>query len=182
MRPALAALAFLARHFLFVIFAIAAGCAAWTVLYFGLLLIAIFTGTGIGSPLALPTGIILIIGTGMIVGWGVFAPACALGEVFRRMANLPRFAAIPVVFLAGLLSYFGYFAFIKNLTTHSMPPVTKVALFYLIYLSVPLGVYWWLTEGPGALFDTFRNWLRKRRIKSDLHHPTHPSKAGTPVE
>lgn len=183
MRLALAALAFLARHLLFVLFAIATGCVVWTALYFCLLLIASFTGAGIGGPLALPAGIIAIMGTGMIVGWGVFTPACAVGEIFRRMANLPRLAAIPVVFvMAGLLSYFGYLAFIKSLTTHSMPSVTKVALYYVMFLSVPLGLYWWLTEGPGALFDAFRHWLRRSRIKKQHRHPEDPAMAATPAE
>lgn len=182
MRPNFAALAFLARHFLIVIFAITAGCMVWLVVYFCLLLYAMFTGSGLGGPLALPAGIMTIIGTGAIIGWGVFAPACAIGEIFRRMANLPRLAAIPIVFLmAGLISYLGYFAFIKSLTTHPMPPVTKVALNYIIFLSVPLGVYWWLTEGSGALFDAIRNWLRKRQIRKSLQLPSDPATAGTPA-
>ena len=164
MRPALATLAFLTRHFLFVIFAMATGCAVWTVIYFCLLLIAAFTGAGVGGPLALSAGMIVIIGTVAIVGWGIFTPACAIGEIVRRMADLPRFAAIPVVFvMAGLISCIGHLVFIKSLTTHPTLPVSRMILNYIMYLSVPLGVYWWLTEGPGALFDVFRHWLRKRR-------------------
>jgi len=34
---------------------------------------------------------------------------------------------------------------------------------FAMFLSIPLGIYWWLTEGPGAVFDAFRRWLRSRR-------------------
>lgn len=34
---------------------------------------------------------------------------------------------------------------------------------FALYLSVPLGVYRWLTEGPGALFDSIRRWIQARR-------------------
>jgi len=53
--------------------------------------------------------------------------------------------------------------YIELVTTHSMPSVLSVLKNFVIYLSVPLGVYWWLTEGPGALFDSFRRWFHNRR-------------------
>jgi hypothetical protein len=37
---------------------------------------------------------------------------------------------------------------------------------YAMFLSVPLGVYWWITEGPGAVFEAFRRWRARRRIQS----------------
>jgi hypothetical protein len=44
-----------------------------------------------------------------------------------------------------------------------MPSMLTVLKNFAIYLSIPLGAYWWLTEGPGALFDAFRRWIGRRR-------------------
>ena len=167
MKPALAAFAFAARHFFIVIFAMVVGFICWTITYMVLLLIAVITDSGIGGPLAYPAGIFMIFAAGVLVAWGIFTPSCAIGAIFCRLLKLPRLAAIPVVFVtAGLLTYLGYGLYIQLITTHSMPPVGTVFFIYVCYLSIPLGAYWWLTEGPGVLFDTFRYWIGKKRRKA----------------
>ena len=164
MKAVLPTLTFLARHLLFVAIAMIAGCIAWTVVYVVLLILAVVTNQGIGSPLAFPAGIIAVLAACGFLGWGVFAPASAFGEVFRRVFRLPRIAAIPVVTIAAyLLSYLIYWAYIEMVTTHSIPSMLTVLKNFAIYLSIPLGAYWWLTEGPGALFDAFRRWIGSRR-------------------
>ena len=178
MKAVLPALAFLARHILFVAFAMIAGCIGWTIAYFVLLAIAVVTNQGVGSPLAFPAGIIAVLAVGGILGWGVFAPAAAFGAVFCRVFRLPRIAAIPVVtVVAILLSYAMYWAYIEMVTTHSMPSMLTVLKNFAIYLSIPLGAYWWLTEGPGALFDAFRRWigLRRRNKRSEKDGGGQPS-------
>ena len=171
MKAAITALTFLARHFLFVAFAMIAGCIAWTIAYFVLLFVAVVTNQGLGGPLAFPTGIISVLATCGFLGWGVFAPASAFGVVFCRVFRLPRIAAIPVVTIAAfLLSLLIYWAFIEAFTTHSMPSVLTVLKNFAIYISIPLGAYWWLTEGPGALFDAFRRrigCLRRNKRPSE---------------
>ena len=152
------ALTFLARHFLFVLVAMVAGCVLWTVAYFLLLVVAVIGGHGIGGPLAYPAGLVAVIASCVFLGWGVFAPASAVGAIFCAVFKLPRLAAIPVVTVAAfVLSYLLYGGYIKLVTTHSMPPAWIILRNFAIFLSVPLGAYWWLTEGPGALFDAFRN-------------------------
>lgn len=157
-------LSFLARHFLFVGFAMFTGCVLWVVIYFLLLAIAVITDQGVGGPLALPAGLTAVIASCLFLGWGVFAPASGIGAIFCRLLNLPRLAAIPIVTVAAfLLTYAIYWGYIELVTTHSMPSAWPVLMNFTIYLSVPLGVYWWLTEGPGALVDSFRRWIRNRR-------------------
>ena len=164
MKAVLPALTFFARHLLFVAFAMVAGCIAWTIAYFLLLVVAVVTNEGVGGPLAFPAGIIAVLAACGFLGWGVFAPASAIGAVFCRVFRLPRIAAIPVVTVAAfLLSYLIYWAYIEMVTTHSMPSMLTVLKNFAIYLSIPLGAYWWLTEGPGALFDSFRRWIGRRR-------------------
>ena len=162
MNAVIPALTFVARHLLFVVFAILAGCILWIVAYFLLLAIAVFSDQGIGGPLALPAGLIAVIASCMFLGWGVFAPASAIGAIFCALLKLPRLAAIPIVTVAAfVLSYLIYWGYIELVTTHSMPSLWIILKNFAIFLSVPLGIYWWLTEGPGALFDSFRRWIRR---------------------
>lgn len=164
MNAVIPALSFVARHLLFVVFAMFAGCVLWVAAYFLLLVIAVIGNQGIGGPLTLPAGLIAVIVSCIFLGWGVFAPASAIGAIFCGLLKLPRLAAIPVVTIAAfVLTYMVYWGYIESVTTHSMPSVWIVLKNFVIYLSVPLGVYWWLTEGPGALFDAFRRWVRTRR-------------------
>lgn len=167
MNAPIQALSFLARHFLFVVFAMFVGCAAWVVAYFLLLAIAIIDDQGVGGPLALPAGLVAVVACCGVLGWGIFAPASAIGAIFCGLMKLPRLAAIPVVTAAAfVLTYVLYGGYIEVVTTGSMPSPGIVLKNFAIYLSVPLGAYWWLTEGPGALFDSFRRWIRSRRNKS----------------
>jgi hypothetical protein len=164
MKAQLPILTFVARHFVCVLLAMLVGCVLWAVVYAALLLTAVVTDQGLGGPLAFPVGIVSVIVVCVFVGWGIFAPASAAGAVFCGMFRLPRLAAIPVVFLAAFVfGYLLYWAFIEMLTTHPMPPIGTVLKNFVVYLSIPLGAYWWLTEGPGALFQVFWRWLRSRR-------------------
>lgn len=168
MNNVISVISFVTRHLLIVSLAIITGCILWTIAYVVLLIVAATLNGGPGGPLAYPAGIITIIVAGISIGWGVFAPACAIGSVFWKIFGLPRIAAIPVVFGSALfLSSLLYWAFIKEMTTHPMPSMWVVLKNHTVFLSVPLGAYWWVTEGPGALFDLFRRWIRRRRRHKD---------------
>ena len=164
MKTVLSVLTFAARHLLIVPFGIIAGCILWTIAYVLLLAVAVIWNQGIGGPLAYPAGILAIIGASIFIGWGIFAPASAIGAIFCAAFRLPRLAAIPVVFgSAFVLSFLLYQAYVVGLTTHSMPSIGVVLKNYAIFLSVPLGAYWWVTEGPGAIFDSCRRWIGSQR-------------------
>lgn len=167
MRGAVTALCFVARHSWIVPLAAILGCVLWTIAYVFLLIVAIVWNQGVGGPLAYPAGIIAVVGASMVLGWGVFAPASAIGAVCCRVFRLPNIAAIPVVFVSAfVLSYFFYAAY-AGLANDSIPSVGTVLKNFVIFLSVPLGVYWWLTEGPTALFDAFHRWAESRIGKSN---------------
>jgi hypothetical protein len=165
MKAALGVITFVSRHFLFVVFAMVAGCALWTIAYFALLLIAVVTNQGPGGPLAYPAGILAVLVVCVLVGWGIFAPASAVGIIFCRLFRLPRLAAIPVVWLAALWLYSALRGSGPN---HSILPDATALQNFGFFLSLPLGIYWWLTEGPGALFDTLHRWLSQRLQKCTL--------------
>jgi len=169
MKTVIPAFAFVARHFLFVMIAMIAGCVLWTVAYIVLFAVALLGDQGLGGPLAFPAGIVTVIATGVFLGWGIFTPASAIGAAFCGLLKLPKIAAIPVVFGgAFLFSYLLYWGYIELVTTQSMLSVWVVLKNFAISLSIPLGVYWWLTEGPGALFDGFRRWIRRRRARNTV--------------
>lgn len=158
----LSALAFTLRHLLMVPLAMLAGCVLWTIAYVLLLIASMIWGGGLGGPLAYPGGIIAIVLTVMVVGWGIFAPSTLVGAVICKVFAWPRLAAIPFVFVSGYgFSYLVYWAFIQLVTTSSMSSAAEVLKNYVIFLSLPLGGYWWLTEGPGAIFDVCRRIYRK---------------------
>ncbi|QTN31091.1 hypothetical protein HZ994_01705 [Akkermansiaceae bacterium] len=168
MHPGLKALlsitGFAARHFLVVVLAVAALCILWTLIYFGLLILSIFMGGGLGSPLTYPAGLLGILLGCMVIGWGVFAPASGLGAVFCRLFKLPKFAAIPfVVLVAFALSHCLFWFFVSQMTTHPMPPTWIILEKFCLFLTIPLGAYWWITEGPGAILDAIRRIIAKRR-------------------
>ena len=159
-------LSFIVRHFFAVIAALVVGCAAWTVAYLVLLVWAVVTKSELGGPLAYPGGLLLVAVICLVVGWGIFAPACGLGQVVCHEFGWSRFAAIPFVFVGALgLSWGWHYLFIENLTTHLMPPFSTVFQGFVVYLSVPLGAYWWLVDGPVAAVDMIRRLLGKWRIR-----------------
>jgi hypothetical protein len=173
MNAVITAMTFAARHLLIVPIAIVAGCVIWTIIYVILLLVAIIFNQGIGGPLSYPAGIIAILVTTIVIGWGVFAPASAIGAIACALLKLPRLAAIPIVTASAFgLSYFLYWGYIELVTTHSMPSAAVVLKNFAMFLSIPLGIYWWITEGPGAIFDACRRWIRHRRTQNNQANKT----------
>jgi hypothetical protein len=173
MNAVITTMTFAARHLLFVPIVIAAGCVIWTIIYVLLLLGAIIFNQGLGSPLTYPAGIIAIFLPTIVVGWGIFAPASAIGAIACALLKLPRLAAIPIVTAAAFgLSYLLYWGYIELVTTHSMPTVAVVLKNFAMFLSLPLGIYWWITEGPGAIFDACRRWIRRRRTHNNQANKT----------
>ncbi|MDP4626194.1 MAG: hypothetical protein NWT08_13785 [Akkermansiaceae bacterium] len=170
MRTAVAIIAFAARHFLAVCLAIVIGCVIWTVGYFLLLVFAICFNEGLGSPLTYPAGLLGIGLVCSVIGWGIFTPAAGLGRIFCRLTQWPLLTAIPVVFTSALLlSYCFYQIFIAAVTTSTMPSVWLVLKNFTLFLSVPLGAYWWLTEGTSALYDAFLRWMAIRKDNQQAH-------------
>ncbi|MBK8040433.1 MAG: hypothetical protein IPK22_25365 [Verrucomicrobiaceae bacterium] len=154
---------YIVRHVAALGIAAVLGAVLWTIVYFALLLFAMFTDSGIGSPISYPLWLVFLLLSITIIGLLIFAPACAVGRLFVAITRFPQIASIPVVFGVGaLLSYLAYGLYIATVTTHSMPPATTVFLNYCIYLSIPLGAYWWIVDGPFAVVDGLRRWLHQR--------------------
>lgn len=79
---------FWARHLLAILVTVGAACVLWTVVYFVLLLWAMFLGGGIGSPAAYPIGLIFVAGAGAAIATALFLPATALAEWIAKGRKL----------------------------------------------------------------------------------------------
>ncbi len=155
---------FLPRHLLAVTLGVVALWGLWTLAYAFLFFLAIVTGSGVGGPLAYPVGMALIAVAGVVAGFGIFMPSCAAGALICRRLRWPKLAAIPLVFLtAGGLTWLWHFAYMELVATGVMPGFWGVMGGYVLCLSLPLGAYWWITEGPGAVIEQIHLWYGKRR-------------------
>jgi hypothetical protein len=151
---------FVARHIVSMSITLILGCACWTLIYLLLLINAIIFHKGLGGPLAYPVGLLFVVVPCLAIGMGIIVPSCGIGVAACRLLNLPRLAAIPFVFGAGAVLTHAWFAlYIEKVTTHQMPAASTVFWSFTLYLSLPLGAYWWLVEGPYALIDGARRLL-----------------------
>lgn len=148
---------FLARHGAFLVLVAVLGCLLWTAIYLALLAWAVVTGGGIGGPLAWPAGILAVLLACVAFGLGVTVPACGAAAFLRWRCGWPRMAEIPLSFLAGALLWLGWASLFKG---GVVPPLEFAVS--LLWMPLPLGAWWWLTEGPGALWDAFRRWKAGR--------------------
>ena len=175
MRFLLPSLFFLARHFFWVFCAILIGCALWTVTFLVLILIAAITNQGVGGLLSFPAGILAIILACSVIGWGIFTPASALGLIFCKSLKCNLLYAIPLVFLSAFgLSCFWFWLIVHAGTSVPLPPWSSLLYKFSIFLALPLGVYWWITEGPLVLLQITRSWTQRLSLKHQPS-PTSPS-------
>jgi hypothetical protein len=156
---------YIGRHLVSVDLAALIAALAWTVLYGILLLWACVTSGPIGSPI--PLILVFLVGLILVLGWFVFAPACAAGRLVVFFAGWPQLAAIPVVLVAGgLFTYWVEWLYVTMVTTHSPASLDEVLRNYATYLAIPLSIYWAITDGPFALLDVIRRWLRRRSARA----------------
>ncbi|SKA85525.1 hypothetical protein SAMN02745166_01162 [Prosthecobacter debontii] len=155
-----------ARHITAVGLLCLLACLLWTLLYGGLLIYAGFTDGRPGGPLAYPAGLILILIFCLWVGGGIFAPACGIGFLMTRLTRCPQFAAVPIVFIAGFgLTWLMGVLYADHITTSPRPELESVLWSYLLFFSLPLGLYWWLVEGPWAFLDFLQRLWKRYQLR-----------------
>lgn len=87
----------------------------------------------------------------------------------RVFAGWPQMTVVPVVFVAGgLFTYCVDWLFVTLVTTHSPASLDEVSRNYATYLAIPLGIYWGITDGPFALLDVIRRWIRSRSARPGI--------------
>lgn len=158
MDPLVRTLWFLAKHGMFLVVTIFVACVVWTVVYLGLLLWAVATDAGIGGPLAWPAGIVACILGCAAFGIGVAIPSCAAAALLRWKFRFPRMVEIPLSCLTACVLWFGWAC-----AFHGGLPRPLEFFVSLLWMPLPLGAWWWLTEGAGAVWDSVRRWKAGRR-------------------
>lgn len=166
MRAAVAIIAFGVRHFLAVLLAMIVGGIVWTIGYFGLLLFAAYFDEGLGSPFSYPAGLLLIGLSCSLIGWGIFAPAAAIGRTFCWLTQWPLLTAIPFVVVSAFGLTYLVFALGAIVFFETSASAMMTLKYFTLYLSIPLTIYWWLTEGPGALTEAMIRWLASHSEKT----------------
>lgn len=160
------------RHVLFVLALAAAAAVMVALVYVALLGWAIVQGGGLGSPVAWPIWVALLSGAMLVVGLLNFLPACAIGRWVTGRLGWPKLAAIPFVFAAGLALWCLPMGGLLPRGASWWPGIR----FYCIWMAVPLGGYWWLTDGPGAVLERLLvrlgHW--KNRIASAISRRPEP--------
>lgn len=161
MAKSLTLLAFFLRHFVFGIVAMFIGCVIWTLAYFALLVFAMLTDSGVGSPFAYPAGIIGVIGMVIIFSWGLFAPACGLAAAICHFLKLSRLATLPAAWIIAASISIGLRKLLPATFPDSQASLAAIILTHFVALALPVVLYWSLTEGPWALIAILRKHLKK---------------------
>ena len=151
---------FCARYLLALAVTVAVPCVLWTITYLVLLLWAIFTGDGIGGPLAYPAGLLVIVVAATVASAVLLFPSTALAEWIAKRRRLPIFAQIPisVAILALLCFIFVGVTALAGATQSFQGVSVGFGILFGAHL-LPLGRYWWTAQsGPLllALIKRFR--------------------------
>jgi hypothetical protein len=136
-----------ARHLLALAVTVLAACVFWTVTYLALLLWAVFTGSGLGGPLAYPAGLLFFLVAATAACLLLLLPATALAEWFARRRGFPVLAQIPISVV--MLALLCLIAVGIASSVGSKPTLHGVSIGFGILFSallLPLGLYWWVVQ------------------------------------
>ena len=149
---------FCARHGIALVVTVGVGCVCWTILYFTLLLWAVAGNEGLGSPVAYPIGLILIVAAGTGIGLTLLLPSTALAEWYARRRGWPVLAQVPISM--GLLALLCLCMF--TIAARDTPIVLRGLSkgFWNLWLInlIPLGIYWWTAQSVPLVLSLVRRW------------------------
>jgi hypothetical protein len=145
---------FCARHALAVVALTVSTCVLWTVVYLALFFWAIFSGGGIGGPLAYPAGLIFFAIASTFMGIFVFLPTTAFAEWFTHRQGWPILAQIPMC-VAGfsLICITIIFAAIYTSAEVTFLNAAMGFLALIVIYLIPLTIYWWVAQSIPLLIS-----------------------------
>ncbi|MGC4013692.1 MAG: hypothetical protein QM755_04125 [Luteolibacter sp.] len=152
---------------MFVLAATAAGVVLWTVAYLVLLLIAVIKGSGLGGPLAWPAGAATVVVLGLLIGGGMFLPACGIGRLVSHFTGWPKISGLPIALVTTFLLSVGFSSLVPS--SRIDQSVWMTGGMSLLVLAIPLLLHWTFTEGAWCLLK----WLRQRAslIRARMDRP-----------
>lgn len=152
---------FCARHILALVVTVAVPCVLWTVTYFALLLWAVFTGGGIGGPLAYPAGLLFFFIAAIVASLLLLFPATALAEWFTKRRGLPILVQIPIS--VGILALLCMLLVAVAASVGAPPSFQGVSVgFGVLFIAhlLPLGLYWWTAQSGPLLLSLFQKFTK----------------------
>ena len=148
---------FYARHLLALTITVVALSVLWTVAYFVLLLVAVFHGGGIGSPIAYPIGLVILASGSLIVGLTLLFPATAVAEWIVTRRKLPILAQIPLSIASlGLLCLIVAVILPSHSSATTLPDLFARGAMLFGLMLPPMGVYWWTAQGGPLVLALLR--------------------------
>ncbi len=148
---------FFARHLLALGATVAAASALWTLTYFALLLWAIVSGAGLGSPASYPLGLLVVLVGSTALAVTLLLPSTAFAEVLVRRLRLPFLVEIPISVSVLALLCLAVASITSTIgSSWSLRGVTIGFGGLFLALLVPLGLYWGSARTPSLLFSLLR--------------------------
>lgn len=162
-------LSFIIRHFFASVVSVAIPVIFVTIVYFALLVVAVISNSGLGSPVALPFWVAVSFLTSIFYTAFLLFPSVVIAETislpfgkWRHIAQVP----ISTLVLALLVFALTFIASLTlNHTAFNVRQWVNYSLMAMLVLAVPLGIYWWtmkLVQLVMSLPGTLLKQLGKR--------------------
>lgn len=149
-----AIVAFAGRHLIASLVSVGLPVALVTIAYFVLLVIAILTDTGLGSPVALPLWVLLTLVVSLGYTSLLLFPAVAVAEVVSRafgkwqhVVQVPLSTVFLALFAVLLMAVIG----LINQPHLSLKQWFNYSVLAFLVMTVPLGIYWWTMKFTQAI-------------------------------
>ncbi len=165
LKPIFGFASFCIRHLFAFFVTVAAACVVWTIVYFALLLWAIFTDGGIGGPLAYPAGLLFVLVSSTLAVFLLFLPSTALAELVARRCGFPILSQIPIsiallallcLLVVGIVRAYGH----GTLMFEEL--FAALGVFFGINL-LPMGLYWWVAQSGPLVLSIYRRFRPNKR-------------------
>jgi hypothetical protein len=145
---------FVFRHFVASVVSIVTPVIVWFIAYFVLFLVALFTNSTLGGPIALPGLAVLIFVTSVIYTSIFLFPSVSIAEITsRNLGRWQHIAQIPISTLALFVLIYISSQVARHLPiyneTHLLSWAESPFIVFLI-LAIPLGLYWWTMKAVQA--------------------------------
>ena len=144
---AISASSFVLRHLIASLVSIAVPVIILLIAYFVLYIIAIFTNSGLGSPIALPLWMIFVIVVSVLYTALLLFPSTFIAEIMSRsFGKWQHIAQIPLSTLVLLAFVYALSLMVRILPNYLELNILHWANYPLVVfliLTIPLGIYWW---------------------------------------
>jgi hypothetical protein len=161
---------FVLRHFIASMVSIVAPIVILIIGYFVLVVIAIFSNSGVGSPIALPFWTVFVFVTSILYTAILIFPSVLIAETISHIfGKWQHIAQIPISTLTLAMLIYATVFIVRHYPNYpeivSLHWADHPFILFLI-LAIPLGIYWWTMKiaQAGISFPfIFFNRLRKVR-------------------